>query len=547
MRSSTTYTFTTILTKYPCWQILTSFVVVFEALRVYCYKYPVLRAVLVESASRQQLAYSYNTPESAHLNFLLTNTTMTSSVVGTESLNCSFVVPKDGTPIGDVLSRWSDSYISLPAIAVTPKTEEDVTAAIKLAKENGLRVIVTGGGHGTFVQIGSKSLVLDLKLFKSIQLDKKNGSVRVGGGVTTGELLKTLANEGYYTTVPNSNAVGVIGAILGGGSTGQNGLHGFMVDNAVSFRIVTAEGKTVEVHSSSNTDELALFNVLRGAGHGLGAVTSVVMKAYPIASLHLTEDKLWTRTLVFPPPAVNDVAKAFFNFSHIAEQLNVQIVFLRAPPGSPSPGAPLLILSASFFGSPEEAEKATSVLYDDALVQKSIKADTALVPLANMNDALDALNAHGGFKSMNAARVKTLTPEAITKAFAAWVKGTDDIEDAKRSVVVFHVFNPNKLQANGVGQAGKGAFLESRDRGFNVIVTGWCMNPGSQKKVQDLVDEVLVIGRAGDGVVPRTMPNTMKFNEDLDRVFDSARLEEMCRVKRVWDSEGVFWSPYERL
>lgn len=471
---------------------------------------------------------------------------MASSVTGTDRLSCSFVVPNQDAAVSDVISRWSDLYTSLPALSVTPKTEEDVTAALKVAKENNLRVIPSGGGHGTFLKIGSQSLIMDLKLFKSIQLDKENGSVRIGGGVTTGELLRSLASEGYYTTVPNSNAVGVVGAILGGGNTGQNGLHGFMVDNVVAFRVITAEGNAIEVHSASTGDELALFHALRGAGHGLGVVTSAVMKVYPISSLHLSEDKLWTRTLIFPPPALNDAVKAFFTFTHLAEQINVQLTFLRAPPGFPSPGAPLIILSASFFGSGEDAEKASSPLFDENLVSKAVKADTALIPLANMNDGLEAHNAHGGFKTMNAARVKSVTPEVITKAFAAWIKGTDEIQDAKRTVVIFHAFNPNKLQVNGVGQDGKGVFLESRDRGFNFTVSAWCVNSGSQGKLLELVDELLAIGRSSDTVAPRTMPNTMRFNECLENLFDEERLSELKRVKKVWDAEGLFFSPYAR-
>jgi hypothetical protein len=471
---------------------------------------------------------------------------MAIAVTGTESLDCSFVVPEaHDTPVDGVLSRWSETYTSLPAIAVTPKTEEDIIRAIGIAKQNSLKVIPTGGGHGTFLEIGAQSLVLDLELFKSIQLDQENGSVRIGGGVTTGDLIKALAAEGYYTAVPNSNAVGVVGAILGGGNTAVNGLHGFMVDNVVSLRIVTADGKAVDVHPSSSGDHLALFNVLRGAGHGFGVITSAVIKIYPIRPLSLPDDKLWMRTLIFPPPALSDAAQAFLDFS-VTEPLNVQLTFLRAPPGFPSAGAPLIILSASFFGPSAEAEKATSVLFDENLVSKTIKADTTLVPLANMNDGLDAHNAHGGFKNINGARVKALSTEAVSKAFAAWVNGTDDIQDAKRTVVVLHAFNPNKLQANGVGQDGKGVFLESRDRGFNMTILAWCASSGSQGRLREMVDQILAAGRGSDNVAPRTMPNTMRLQESLDNLFTPERLAELGRVKKVWDPENVFLSPYER-
>ncbi|KAJ4174136.1 hypothetical protein NW754_004551 [Fusarium falciforme] len=65
-----------------------------------------------------------------------------------------------------------------------------------------------------------------------------------------------------------------------------------MVDNALSFRIIIAEGKTIEVESSSTGEDLALFYALCGARHGLGVVMAATMKAYPISSLRLTENKV---------------------------------------------------------------------------------------------------------------------------------------------------------------------------------------------------------------------------------------------------------------
>ncbi|KAJ4156523.1 hypothetical protein NW754_008156 [Fusarium falciforme] len=96
-------------------------------------------------------------------------------------------------------SRWSDTNIERPALIVTPKTEQDVQAALQVAKTNSLTVVASGGGHGTFVTVSPKTLYLDMKEFKAIELDKDKGTVRVGGGVVTGELSKALAKEGYYT------------------------------------------------------------------------------------------------------------------------------------------------------------------------------------------------------------------------------------------------------------------------------------------------------------------------------------------------------------
>lgn len=435
--------------------------------------------------------------------------------------------------------------MSHPAITVVPKTDQDILSAIRVAKQNNLQLIPVAGNHGSFVPIGSSTMVVDMKLFKSIELDRDNGSVCVGGGVTAGELLKAVANEGFYVPFPSSNAVGVVGAILGGGNSGMNGLHGFIADSVVSLTVVTADERVVDVHPCSTREELALFNALRGAGHGLGIVTSVIMKAYPISSLRLTGgDKVWTRTMIFPPPALGDVAKAFGSFQPPAEKLNVFLTFIRSPPGTPAAGAPIIILAATYFGPADEAEKATPALFDSKLVEKAIKADTAFVPLASSNDALGAVNVHGGHKSMVAARLKTLEPPSITQTFAAWVKATDDIDDSKRTAAVYHCFNTVKLQVAAVGQQDSGPFVEGRDRGYLATISTWTSNPASHSKLMQFVDSALALNRAGDSAPPRTYPNGMKFNANRDELFSKDRLAQISQLKNAWDPAALFWSPY---
>src|ERR1700753_3948570 len=69
---------------------------------------------------------------------------------------------------------------------------------------------------------------------------------------------------------PNSNAVGMVGAFVGGGSSAWNGIHGFAIDNVLSIRLVTASCSILTLApGSSDPDEAALFNALCGAGHGL--------------------------------------------------------------------------------------------------------------------------------------------------------------------------------------------------------------------------------------------------------------------------------------
>jgi FAD/FMN-containing dehydrogenase len=134
------------------------------------------------------------------------------------SFRCEVIVPDHSAPLNDGVSRWSDSGLERPALVVIPSSAEDVIDAISYAENNGLRPIPAGGGHGSFVPVDTKTLYLNLKRFDSIVLDKSNEVVQFGGGVLAGALLKKCTDEGFYTTYPNSSAVGMTSFILGGGN-----------------------------------------------------------------------------------------------------------------------------------------------------------------------------------------------------------------------------------------------------------------------------------------------------------------------------------------
>lgn len=132
------------------------------------------------------------------------------------------IVPDRNAPPSQSVSRWSDKGINEhPALVVIPESEDDIISAIDYARKNELTLLPAGGGHGSFAPINSKTLYLDLKRFDQISVNITAHSVTVGGGSSTGKLIKACTGEGFYTTWANSNAVGVVGSVLGGGIVSQ--------------------------------------------------------------------------------------------------------------------------------------------------------------------------------------------------------------------------------------------------------------------------------------------------------------------------------------
>lgn len=450
----------------------------------------------------------------------------------------------NGDATSGMISRWSDLHISNPALVSAPSCEHDIISAIRTAKEKNLSIVVGGGGHGTFMPVDSSTLYIDMKAFQSIDLDKEAGVVRVGGGVATREVLKRLTDNGVYTPVCDSNAVGTVGSLLGGGNSPHNGIRGYMVDSAVAFRVVTANEETVDVDASSTGEKLALFNALCGAGQGWGVIVSATMKVYPLAGLQLSENKIWTRVMIFPPPALETAVKAYLSLKPVAGPLYTQLVFNRAPPGTPMAGSPIIVLSAMYLGPAKDAELAASVLFASDLSNSALQIDSQLIDITSINNALEPVNVHGGLKSTNGARLTKLTAEMITPTFNKWLSVTNALPDAQRSLVSFQTFNTEVLQANGNSAPGKDKFLESRDRPFIMVVATWCTSKESQAKLVPYVDDVLAAVRKEDGAPARTIPNTMRYKEPLKNLFTEDRIAELHRLKKCWDPTEVFWSPY---
>ncbi|ETS84119.1 hypothetical protein PFICI_02144 [Pestalotiopsis fici W106-1] len=465
------------------------------------------------------------------------------TITGLSSLHCEHFIPSAETPaLG--FTRWSDTNIDRPSLVVIPENEADVQAAMGLARTNHLIIVTGGGGHGTYVPVGPKNLYLDMRKFQTILLDKARCTVRIGGGVVTGDLLKSLALDGYYTALPNSNAVGVVGCVLGAGSTPLNGLHGVMADMVQSFRIVVSEDSVIEVKASSTGEHLSLFNALCGAGHGLGVVTAITTSAYPISSLNMTDDKICIRSLMFPPTSIETAVRAFLDLSRPSPKVSNTLTFLRIPVSGSANGVPVIAIGSTCFGSLRDAKDESSALYSERFVEVSSKAGTDMVPMEHLNDRFEPQNKHGGHKAIASCRLKAIDVETITTAFESWLSVTERVPGAWRSIVAISRFNSTRHKELGAGIGGD-RFIESRDRDFSAMTIVMCNDAAGLDAMTDYMTNFVRMMRAGDASsTPRSFPNNLRFGIDLEEMFDKHKLAELRRIKHIWDPQGIFWSPF---
>jgi FAD/FMN-containing dehydrogenase len=460
-------------------------------------------------------------------------------------LSFEHFVPEPSERATKLLSRWSDTNVERPALVAKPKSEADVVEAVRYAREHGLYVVPVGGAHTWFVPIRSNTLYLDMRYFNAVELDEVTGIARIGGGALVGEVVSKLTLHGRYALIPNSDAPGYVGCLIGGGSSTMNGLHGFMIDAVVSFQLVTATGQRAEVSEKSQGKELELFHALSGAGHGLGVITSVQVKTWSIRGLGMPEDKVWTRSLIFPPPAVTTAVETFAKLLVEAPKLAATLIFIRNPPTAPMPGAPTIILSANYRGPWEEAEQHTQDLFNAEIVAKAVKADTIGVPWLDQNKALEPFNAHGGYKDFASTFLKDIKASSILEAYQLWLRFTE-IPDAKRSIMIVGKWPTKKLVANGQDAELSRRFYSHRDCGAVVYAVPWYYDRNTVPKAKEFVEDYAAVFRRQEGGVQRIFGNNMRIGMNLEDMHDKEKIEKLRSIFRLWDPQEVFWSPYGR-
>src|SRR5687767_15578457 len=88
-----------------------------------------------------------------------------------------------------------------PALIARCLNPDDVAAAVRFAREQGLPVSVKGGGHGVAGKaIRENGLIIDLSLMNGLQVDPGRRAARAEGGVTWGNLDAATQAHGLATT-----------------------------------------------------------------------------------------------------------------------------------------------------------------------------------------------------------------------------------------------------------------------------------------------------------------------------------------------------------
>jgi FAD/FMN-containing dehydrogenase len=157
----------------------------------------------------------------------------------------------------------------------------DVVAAVRYAREHGLRIDVRSTGYNLGGLAAGNEMVIDLSLMRAVQILPEQRIARIQGGVRGGDLQIEAAPHRLAAATGALSGTGV-GLMLGGGVGHLAARAGYATDNILSVELVIATGEVVTASPEQNPD---LFWAVRGSTGNFGVVTALEVRLHDVPPL----------------------------------------------------------------------------------------------------------------------------------------------------------------------------------------------------------------------------------------------------------------------
>jgi FAD/FMN-containing dehydrogenase len=169
-----------------------------------------------------------------------------------------------------------------PALIAFPADEHDVAAAVRFARENGLRVAPQRTGHNAG-PLGAldDTILLKTDALEGVSIDAAGKVARVGAATRWADVVPQASELGLAALHGSTPDVSVVGYSLGGGLGWYGRKLGLAANSVVAVELVTADGRLRRVDQEHEPE---LFWALRGGGGSFGVVTSIEFRLYPLCA-----------------------------------------------------------------------------------------------------------------------------------------------------------------------------------------------------------------------------------------------------------------------
>ncbi|KAI0298263.1 hypothetical protein BC826DRAFT_1090741 [Russula brevipes] len=445
------------------------------------------------------------------------------------------VVTPDDADYTEALARWAANAQRPARVVAFVKDTDDVALALKYARTNGLHVAIRCGGHSPAGASSAKDgVVIDLSRHLNYAVaDPEKRTVRVGGGTLWETVEKEAIQHGLATVAGTVSH----GLLLGGGFGFLTGQHGLAIDNLLQATIVTANGTTLTVSDSENTD---LFWGIRGGGSNFGVCTEFVIR------LHPQRRTVFAGIVIFPGNVIDEMMKVLSQWwANVKDNEGMLQILGRDPAGNDC-----IILSLFYNGSEEEGRKNYQKFYD----LKPVMDGAREVPFETLNTLANEMFTHGYNYYMKSVFQSGPRPEVTKNVF----KKLSELNAAPGNELEhFYIFDYVPHRKLLTVPEGATAFLRT-PRGMTGSAMKWARNtPSTEEAARRAAHELTKIvgeveaqvsgadnsgyGNFSSETQAEKVVNGAHVPDDSSsRVLFGPNYSRLQRLKAQYDPENVF-------
>ncbi|PYI24917.1 FAD-binding domain-containing protein [Aspergillus indologenus CBS 114.80] len=432
--------------------------------------------------------------------------------------------------------RWTTWAAPSYFAAVSPATEQDVVTAIKLATSSNISFLTTGGRHGFTVTLGEldQGLAIDLGQLDSYHIDSTAETVTIGGSTTIGDLLEPLAAAGFMIQSGSGSCPGYVGLTVGAGVGRYMGYFGLVMDGLLSARMVTADGRLVEVSATKNPD---LFWGLRGAGANLGVITSATYKLHRMSDHN--DGMIMNADFIFP---LNHTEAYFRYLATWSGRMPAHVAAITLVNYNTTTQEPQVHANWIYIGPEAEARQFLAPI----LALHPASSTLTYVPWnkllataggAGFNDALCQKGANRNFYTVNLRKLTAATFQDTFDQMAAFYAGYPDAPSTYINIETF----PNQAT---VAVPDHATAYPWRDA-IGFIQVGIIPDEGASAATQQAGD-ALALRLRQSWVQTSGYPDLAIYvnyahgDETLEQIYGRTKLPRLAKLKKQWDPTNVF-------
>jgi FAD/FMN-containing dehydrogenase len=405
-----------------------------------------------------------------------------------------------------------------PALIARCRGEADIADAIAFARNAGLEISVRGGGHSVAGKCATDGgLMLDLSLMRGIFVEPSAQTARVQPGVNWSALNRETQLHGLAVTGGVISTTGIAGLTLGGGVGWTMPKYGLALDNLLSARVVTADGRTLTASEQENAD---LFWGLRGGGGNFGVVSSFEYRLHPVGPTIIGG------LVAHPFAAAADFLRFYREFTaDVSEDLMTFAGVGHAPDGS---GAKLALVVACHLGTPEQADEELRPLKEFG---SPVMVELGPLPYTVLNSLLDAGYPTGSLNYWKSGFVSGLPDELLDEVLERFA-----VCPSPMTAILLEHFHGEVTRVPVEATA-----FAHRAPGYNLVITSVWTDP-------DASDENIVWTRETfEALEPfRSGGRYLNYFSEDDVGDDPVRAaygpnyERLVELKKAYDPDNVF-------